>query len=847
MALDTLFLPLLAPPPAPVQGDTGTGGSGSNGSGSGDGGSGSGGSGSGDTGGTDDTGGTTETTDTSTTTPQTGTRYEGDEYAYEAAGGDDGSLVVTAVRAAELPATITVVAPLKGKLTFLSASTSPMPKLPDGTDIAADTILFTVEPTQLGPYQVELPGRPVPASWAFTGIDTTSFDTHLEEWKAAATQQEVATAWPDPTTPPADDKTSRDNWKARVLAGTFDVQLEAGAAIGDLAATAYQLTIRTYQPRPKTATTSDLVHPALVLPSFDDANPALVGHPLIDAVADIDIDVQIFLKFQYLKVDNSTKSPKAVLAPLADTLVEAINLGPGTAIDSARTAADGRVTFFASNWDWWGLGGTADIYFGVTVEEKDAIVRQWGRKGTWHGTWSTLSVPLEPAMVTSDFKTIDGQAGYYPDYAKWTLGTESSPLVFNLGTPLVLRAKYQAQRYPATINANRPLARGTEIQLCSTMPDLGQKIVETFYADEDGEVWATCFDVEPGNDLELVLPLAIAENEDAGFVDSIELPRVVTVENPLPWSGQKRSPTTCYWAAFGAPSIGSTSPPLDVVVASTPTDDDIAAFLYFLRCVRETHLWWRTITGEEWKGIEGAWINLNDNVVTSIIDYAASLLGTGTLTSMNPPNAGVLLRGKNKWDRSTMIHETSHGVMWAITGNTVDFLCAIVKLQYGQHYTMTELSGFAALVEGWADLAANALGGLDETGGPGVAHVPATPPTQVQDSSFHMVNLAAPIGLAVEGCFAGAYWEWMRTSLKIEPCVDSDEKDLQLKGTSGPGPNTTIAPASADFKRGLWDPVKGLSGSITPTTSDLLALAEPSLGINKWANLNHYLSNWGLT
>ncbi len=137
----------------------------------------------------------------------------------------------------------------------------------------------------------------------------------------------------------------------------MDFPLESGFAIGELAAPARRLVVRLYD------TQREPLHPALVLPDFDDANPALVGHPLLAALESIDIDVQIFVEFRYFAVDNQGPT-KGAIAPLAGVTVAVHDDVLGDVLDSGTTDADGRASFFVSNWDWV---GTADLFFKVSI------------------------------------------------------------------------------------------------------------------------------------------------------------------------------------------------------------------------------------------------------------------------------------------------------------------------------------------------------------------------------------------------------------------------------------------------------------------------------------------------
>ena len=708
----------------------------------------------------------------------------------------DGGVNIEARDPLGLPETLTVVTPQPCKLTFVPAGAG---LLPDGL-ATVDTFLLSAYPDSINDYRTQLPGRPQPAFWALTGISPTSFEAQLKVWSDAASSEQLDAAWRDGS--PATPEDGRENFRTQVMVGEFDVPLEAGVAIGDLDPQAAQLGLRIYDPG------GELIHPGIVLPDFDEVNRDLVCHPLITELTDLDVDVQIFLQFRYLKVDNSpTATVKAAFKSLVGATVEAVNALPGNVMDSGVTDASGSVAFFVSNWDW-ALGGTADVFFRVTVAPADSILLQHGRLTRWDGTWTTRSAadPFEPAVFAGSVNALNGSPGYYEDYAGWTIGSAANPVVFNLGTPVLLRAEYQASGRAATVAPWRPVPRGTEIQLGIPRMDYpGVELVhvtDTFYADQDGEVWGTSFDVDYGNGLEILLPLAIAEDATANFVDSIELPRVVTLFNPLAWHGRERDPSHLHWASFVSPAIGDPANLVRIRVDHTP-DDEVAATLFMLKCVRETHLWFRTITSSAsgtvppWQGIEGAWVHLNDTVVTDVLDYVFSVFGQH-LPSNNAPSAGVLLHERNKWDRDTIIHEFSHGVMWQLTPIGLgDFLCAIVTGNYSNHSLWRELSEFSALIEGWSNLAANALGGG------GMTAVPATPPANIYDSAGNTVQLGSvPLtGRRIEGCFTGAFWNWLRNDAGLKPCVDSDLKDLQMEKMNSTKSSRTRAESQVDAPR----------------------------------------------
>ena len=309
-------------------------------------------------------------------TPAGYSDYEG---AYAATDTGDGALAVDALVGASKPETNTVVTPQPCTLTFLPVAAGPM--LPDGTPATEDTIVLNVYPSAISAYTMELFARPAPAWWALTGIDAASFEAQLDLWIQTAPQPLIDLAWTD-STPPATPDEAKANLRARVLAGEVDFPLESGFAIGELAAPAQRLVVRLYDMQ------RDPLHPALVLPDFDDANPALVGHPLLVALESIDIDVQIFVEFRYFAVDNQGPT-KGAIAPLAGVSVAVHDDVLGSVLDSGTTDADGRASFFVSNWDWV---GTADLFFKVSIPYPGAILRQHERNARWHGEWATFNV-----------------------------------------------------------------------------------------------------------------------------------------------------------------------------------------------------------------------------------------------------------------------------------------------------------------------------------------------------------------------------------------------------------------------------------------------------------------------
>ena len=767
MALDELFLPLLLPPPLPA-------------------------------------GAANEE------------RYANYVGTYAVVDGGDGSLVIETVIPVTQPEAITVVTPQPCTLTFLPVASAPT--LPDGAPATEDTIVLNVYPSETLAFGQALPGRPAPSWWALSGIDLAQFTAQLDVWKELATQQQLDLAWTSTAVTPMLAE-AKDNWKARVLLGEVDVPLEAGVAIADLDAASYRLVVRLYD------IDSEPLHPAIALPAFGDANPDLVGHPLLGLVGDVDVDIQIFVQFQYFAVDNEGAT-KGRLAPLAGALVSVRDAAiPGGTLQAQTADVDGRATFYVSSWDWF---GTADIYFSVFIPRAKAVLRQHGRVERWDGTWTTFregligGVPSVPA--------VDGSPGYLPDYAGWSIGTASRPLVFYLGTPVMLTVAYGTRGLAAW----RPVPRGTVVELGHRTGSDAEPFTvdERFYADEDGEVWGTAFELAHGEDLEIRLPLQIAEDANAGFVDSIELPSVATLFHPGPWLSKDRDPTNLFWAAFNKPILGDAAAPLALRVDHTP-DDEVAATLFLLKCVRDTHLWLHEMTGGEWKGIEGCWVHLNDTWVTNVIDYLAAI-GHGHMTSMNPPQLGVILHARDKWDRDTCVHEIAHGLMWGTAAiDLATFACAIVTSQYGNHSPWRELSDFAAMVEGWANIVANAVGGG------GRYSIGAAPPRWVEDLSGTTVEpMSIPgLGSRIENCFAGAFWNHLHGVLGVEPCVDVDEKDLHMDGSPSPVPNTTLRPASAGFDAVLWNPISRLQREpvFVPGTGDLLLQVEWSLGPTGWA------------
>lgn len=745
------------------------------------------------------------------------------------------------------PETVTVVTPQPGTVTWLPAGTAQ--PLPDGSPVLEDTLVLAVYPAEATYLQTALPGRPLPASWAFTGIDPVTVEAQARAWAQAAPDLQLGL---NESGDPDDRATAEALWVERFMRGEVDAPQEAGTTAGTLLATQLVVSLFDLDDAP--------IHPALLLGAFDEANPLLKDHPLVAGVDALSIDVAIHLRFRYFKVENSGPS-KGDFAWLAGATVEVRDADPlvDDVIDTGVTDADGRVTFYVSNWDW---SGTADLYFRVTIDEPNAVLVQHARHTKWHGSWSTWKPPTLDGAGGLGVTALDGVTrGYFPDYAGWTIGTPLAPLEFNLGTPVFAAVTYLALKDPANVSAWRKAPRGLELNLASWWavvdPEDGTigeeyRSADTFYADEDGEVWGTAFGTELGRRHEVALSLAIAEDATANFLDSIEMPRFQTIGYPAAWQGSERDPNNLYWERFDVAAIGDPAS-IRVVKVDHQPDDDVAATLYTLKTIRDTHLWFREVTSGDWKGQEYCWgLLIPASITQAFTDVREFMLAyfpaaIPVLPSSNWPQLGLMLHQRDKWSRDTIAHEFAHSVMWAIASvDLSDLACALVVGDYYSHDLWKEFTEFAALIEGWSDMVAHALGA---TGG----YELPTSKAWVEDAAGNgiLLNSVPGIGRRIEGCLAAALWFYLEREWGLRRVVDSDSKDLQEADPGGGTRlNTSFAGASLAFLKTIWEPAQAMQDTWPgyPGTMDFLGEVEESMEESNWIVLDtEYLHVWNIT
>jgi hypothetical protein len=311
-----------------------------------------------------------------------------------------------------------------------------------------------------------------------------------------------------------------------------------------------------------------------------------------------------------------------------------------------------------------------------------------------------------------------------------------------------------------TLNCIAP--PGVPLQLWSIQAGAVSPKIRT---DDNGEVHGITFRVAPGNAIYYVF---YYEMEDK----RISLNKMgVNDRDKTFWQSNETSDSDHQDPTPVPPSsIGSQTAPKEIHVDAGRQ----AVALFFMSVFYELSAFLFHILG----GSTGLWKGFNEEITM----YMSAIGGT----SYSWPVGSVNIHPNDHWDRATIVHETSHQIMW----QEADIGSATIAKEYlvgsGKmvHYTYLLYSKFEALSEGWAEFW-EAMFSPPSAGLPPAGDCPVdshnTPPyllnTGVEDKSekflathSHVtgstepaqINLMPPYdgaGEWVEGAFANGVWQ----------------------------------------------------------------------------------------
>lgn len=356
------------------------------------------------------------------------------------------------------------------------------------------------------------------------------------------------------------------------------------------------------------------------------------------------------------------------------------DVGDGRVIRTERTTAGGRVFFNLPDLSASGVPNP-DIFFlvrtdGSTTHAGHTLPARWSTRG-----W-----------LAADNRT----PGLQPGFTGPQLGTPTAPIVFRVGLDLHGLLQYRVDGGPRVARPGArpqidPAPKGILIALMKDVIGLDE-IVTAFRTDEDGRFDAVIFNVLPGSNLYIKVIFDILDAtinlRRARFSTVPFVPPLIDVLTPpgptMEWNSSDADADQNEFRNQRRTSIGSAR--AQERFTCTLADRNVA--LHILKSLRELAVFFFHLTQGAWQGVEVA--------VTPSAPVRAFSWPVGRLQLKFPDD---------RWNRSTVIHEMSHQLMWA----EVDFTGLGIVYQgfFGDlhlnHRSYLMATTLQALVEGWAE------------------------------------------------------------------------------------------------------------------------------------------------
>jgi hypothetical protein len=397
------------------------------------------------------------------------------------------------------------------------------------------------------------------------------------------------------------------------------------------------------------------------------------GHPLIGAVSDVSVPVNIYLQFEVWNESSRDYEPlpQGVAVKLA-------GLTNDTLVPAEYTDAQGCVHFSIP--DLQALQAKPDLFFVAQTNGMDhaghTLPDEWSTKG---------------------WKAKDGSPGYYEDFVGTQLGTADSPLVFRIGVDFHVKLQYR----DGSSGKDSRASKGIPVTLCAGFNPLTYEKKE-IRTDENGEVHGVVFDVEAEDTFYFRVEFEI---EDA----DISLPRAkVVLDN---WVSSSYDGD---WKAFpdhSETNLGTPDDPLEL----TCSDKERNVALYFLKILYEFSTFLHHITDGDWKGIPNL-VFYRTTVFSelaqlgaAIVDLISSELAQAIEAAARPyswPKGSVNIPPLWHWERSALVHEISHQIMWEECNYStlgIAYEATFGELKFRDHNPPLICNPEHALIEGWAE------------------------------------------------------------------------------------------------------------------------------------------------
>lgn len=359
--------------------------------------------------------------------------------------------------------------------------------------------------------------------------------------------------------------------------------------------------------------------------------PKWTGHPLITSSDSLSIEIDIFVKFEIWNPDSVPNPSSPDFVPVdAGVEIKLLDFDYGPWFDevkSLNTDENGTVHFSLPQPGEQDIlnYGFPDFYFKIinpvasasTIDPSD-LPPEWSTKGSGETFW----------MATNGLGK-----GYYKSFQGGIIGTPTNPLTFRIGVDY----HYKLEMFQLNSMANNFIPKGT-----------------MFVADNTS--------IRIDNDNGLVHGISFGLGMVPEFPDYQPFKVVADIEESLinlyasvdPYSGPGSGPTT--WILpeklNGKTSFGSTSNPLSRLTSSAASDKIRASF-YILKIAKEVFSFLVYFTNGSFNSSQQLTIN-----------YRLGHLIPGAAATSWPFGVIFLTEDTAAWDRSTIIHETFHQVMW---------------------------------------------------------------------------------------------------------------------------------------------------------------------------------------
>ena len=651
----------------------------------------------------------------------------------------------------------------------------------------------------------------------------TAFTPHVK----ALPDSVLQVGWNQPSSPP-DRAALEANYLDLLLNDQTTIWVPGGTLLGEAAeSTTNPTSPRAFVLRFTDANGNDL-SPILHLRSIESyGGPQWHDHPLITGVSNIPVPVNIYLQFEMWNESSHAHEP---LPP--GVAVDLMDWDPGVndKLITELTDANGRVHFSTSLEALDTLDpddAETDLFF---------LVHTNGLTCAGH----TLSVDWS----TKGWLAADGSPGYYDNFTGSQIGEAATPLVFRIGFDFHVSLSYEdgSQTGTVTIANGSTTVKGTSTKWKSYLTGMRLKvngdsteypILQVNEATQEitlGQAYAG----GTGSNSTYTVRSKILEGMPVTLMVNGHAGQFLTTDNSGNLSGvvfDIMGEDTVFFhpsfeiedslinlpkakiGGFGSfhfeteylhlpdnqiTSLGAFGSPYDFC----HTDPDLCAGFYMLKVLKELSTFLFNLTQGEWTGVFGLQLFL-----TSAVNHPYSW-----------PVGEVNIPSSDHFDRSTIIHEVSHQVMWKKVNATT--LGIAYQGTFGDlilnHRSDLLSNPEHALIEGWAEFVEAIFEGR------------YTPPYSVNSLVDKVKNpyvLGPPPrnrGESVEGAFANGLWEIFRSQVHAGVTANAhvpESADGDVTSQAAWIKNATVQQRFLDM---IWNPLKDLTTRLQPESTHMI-------------------------